>query len=93
MVPVSVLTDQIYHSWNIPLLCLDVILFLAGLTVFLVLRQKSKKVALIAGCAVLILSFLDGNLYSHPNFRNRLPFCCFASGRDCWSLPAESCLR
>jgi hypothetical protein len=71
---VSVLFEQIYHSWNIFLLCLDLILFLAGLTVYRILGRKSKQAALIAGCFVLFLSFLDGNLYSHPNLTIQVSF-------------------
>lgn len=74
MIPVSALVNQIYHNWNVFLLCLDVVLVLAGLAVFLLLRKKSKKVMLVAGCAVLFLSFLDGHLTSHPNFPEQTSF-------------------
>ena len=70
----SVLADRIYHNWNIYFVCFDLVLFLAGMTVYRILRRKSKKILLIAGCAVLFLSFLDGSLYSHPNLPEQASF-------------------
>lgn len=62
------------------LIGLDVLLFLAGLAVYRILKQKSKKVALLAGCVVLVLSFLDGNLYSHPNLPEKTSFLLLCMG-------------
>ena len=70
----SVLVHQIYHHWNIAFVCLDLVLFPAGLTVYRILRRKSKKILLVDGCVVLFLSFLDGTLYSHPNLPEQVSF-------------------